>query len=138
MLAVAAILMLAGVRAMRAQQPEGFFQLFVLTPLVFGFHILCLSLAPARSLLGLEMADWTFVTWITTVLAPSLVLSSGLIALRDFWARQGQTAVTHLGFCLALASLAFVFGRHWPEAITAMAIITLGGFMVRQAVARAA
>jgi len=137
-LASAALLMLVAIRAMRSQQPVGLFQLFVLTPLTFGFHVWCLSLAPARSLLGLEMVGWTIVTWTTTVLAPALVLSSGLIALWDLRARRGRTAIMHVGFCFALAGLAFVFGRYWPEAVTAMAIVMLGGLMIRQAVARAA
>jgi len=136
-LALTAVLVIGAMRSMSEQRPVGLFQLLTLVPLAFGGHLYFMMLTPGRSLLGLEMADWTLITWITAMLAPALVIGSASIALWDFTSRRREAALTYLSFGAALFLFAYVFGRYWPEVVTAMTVVMISALMVRRAVARA-
>jgi hypothetical protein len=122
--------LLAGIRELRDDCPEGYLYLVIALFLAIGHAVMlqnaltCDPRVPALAQLNL----WK---WLVVLGAPALIAMFIVRALVSFVMSAGREALVKLFFGLTLLCFLYQVGTDWPTDIRGMLTIVWGGFLFK-------
>jgi len=121
---------LAGIREVRNNCPEGYLYLTVAVFLVIAHAVLldnALSLSPQLPFL----ADLNVWLWLVVLLAPALIALFVIRAVVSFVTLEGHEGLVKLFFGITLLCFLYMIGVNWPADIRGMLTIVWVGLLFK-------